>query len=155
MSDVLEEIGLLKLNLGLLEKDVHNVDRLCTKISESIEKMQEVNANLMKIITIHEQKHGHHDITESDLKSDIKELHARVTTVNKELQGRMDEFENAIFQKIDSLKDTLIEDIAAKKQPTSSNKDLDKYTWMVIGAALGFGWVIGNVNLTAIASIFK
>jgi hypothetical protein len=33
--------------------------------------------------------------------------------------------------------------------------EIDRYKWMIIGAALTLGWVIGNVNLSALGNLFK
>ena len=40
----------IEMKVGLLGKDVEQTDRLCEKLSESIEKLQEVNANLLRMI---------------------------------------------------------------------------------------------------------
>ena len=50
-----QKIHDVELKIGLLGKDVEQTDRLCEKLSESIEKLQEVNVNIMRMITLHEQ----------------------------------------------------------------------------------------------------
>jgi chromosome segregation ATPase len=80
-----DEIKDVELEVGLLKKDVELIDRLCAKLSESIEKTSEVSANLAKMITLHEQKHNQHEKVESELKEDIKDLHSRITTINREI----------------------------------------------------------------------
>lgn len=158
MVDI-QEINDLKLDVGLLRKDFENVDRLCFKLSETIEKMQEVNANLTKIISIHEQKHAQHLQTENELKDDVKELHSRITTVNRELYDKMNQLEAHISQKIEILRKDLLDSQKEEQKENSqikgTLKEFDKYKWMIIGASLGFGWLVGNVNLNALAAIFK
>jgi DNA anti-recombination protein RmuC len=151
-----EDIGKLKLEIGLLQKDLQMTDKLWQKVSESIEKIQEINSNLVKMISLHEQKHEQHDIAERDLKEDVKEIHSRITTVNRELTDRMNEVETHLAKKIDDLKAELIDQNLKKEvEESKSFKEFDKYKWMLVGAALGFGWVIGNVNLNTLATIFK
>lgn len=155
MSD---DINNLKLTVGLLQRDFQNTEKLCDKLSESIEKMQEVNANLVKLISLHEQKHQIHTQTEIELKEDVKDLHSRITTVNRDLQERMDQMELHIERKIDVLREDLREKVEEKKEDKNligSIKEIDKYKWMILGAATGFGWVISNVNLNTLASLFK
>lgn len=164
MSD-LNTLQDIKLEIGLMQKDIDMTDRLCAKVSESIEKLQEVNVNLVKMISLHEQKHQLHEQVERDLKDDVKELHSRITTANREMQDKMSQLENHLSDKLDSLKDELLElmrnDLMEKKTESLEKKtstffaEFDKYKWMVVGAALAFGWVIGNVNLSALATIFK
>ena len=78
-----QELQDLKLDIGLLKKDVEQTDELCHKLSDSLNKLQEINVNLMQMITLHEQRHKQHEKSEKELKDDIKELHSRITTVNR------------------------------------------------------------------------
>ena len=147
----------VELKVGLLEKDVQQTDRLCEKLSESINKLQEVNANILRMITIHEHRHEHHERAESEVKDDIKELHSRITTVNREIHERIDEVERHISERIDALRSDLIQ----HKKEEGGNmvgdtlKEIDKYKWMILGAAIAIGWIIGNVNLGVLGTLFK
>jgi chromosome segregation ATPase len=147
----------VELKVGLLEKDVQQTDRLCEKLSESISKLQEVNANILRMITIHEHRHEQHERAETEVKDDIKELHSRITTVNREIHERIDEVERHISERIDALRSDLIQ----HKKEEGSNvvgdtlKEIDKYKWMILGAAIAIGWIIGNVNLGVLGTLFK
>jgi len=147
----------VELKVGLLEKDVQQTDRLCEKLSESINKLQEVNANILRMITIHEHRHEQHERAESEVKDDIKELHSRITTVNREIHERIDEVERHISERIDALRSDLIQ----HKKEEGGNmvgdtlKEIDKYKWMILGAAIAIGWIIGNVNLGVLGTLFK
>ena len=48
-----QKVHELELKVGLLGKDVEQTDRLCEKLSESIAKIQELNVNIMQMITLH------------------------------------------------------------------------------------------------------
>ena len=50
-----QKIHDVELKVGLLQKDVELNDRLCSKLSESITKIQELNVNIMQMISLHEQ----------------------------------------------------------------------------------------------------
>lgn len=152
-----EKMHALELKVGLLDKDIQQTNRLCDKLSESIEKIQEMNANIIRMITIHEQRHEHHDKAEEDLKDDIKELHSRITTVSREIHERIDQVERSITERLDALRNDLIrhkqEDGGGKIGDTL--KEIDKYKWMILGAAIAIGWIIGNVNLGVLGTLFK
>jgi len=146
----------VELKVGLLEKDVQQTDRLCEKLSESISKIQELNVNIMQMISLHEQRHEQHEKAEQELKEDIKELHSRITTVNREIHERIDEVERHISGRIDELRSDLIKH--AKTDPTRLSNalaEIDKYKWMILGAAIAVGWIIGNVNLGVLGTLFK
>ena len=146
----------VELKVGLLEKDVQQTDRLCEKLSESISKIQELNVNIMQMISLHEQRHEQHEKAEQELKEDIKELHSRITTVNREIHERIDEVERHISGRIDELRSDLIK--LAKTDPTRLSNalaEIDKYKWMILGGALALGWLIGNVDLAMLGKLLK
>ncbi len=151
-----QELQNVKLEVGLLKKDIEQTDRLCDKLSESIEKIQEVNINIMRMITLHEQRHEQHEKAEQDLKEDIKELHSRITTVSREMNDRMDQLERHISERIDLLRSDL-----AKHEKADPNRlrntlaEIEKYKWMILGGALALGWVIGHVDLTMLGKLLK
>jgi chromosome segregation ATPase len=147
----------VEMKVGLLQKDVQQSEKLCEKLSESISKLQEVNANILRMITIHEHRHEQHERAETEVKDDIKELHSRITTVNREIHERIDEVERHISERIDALRSDLIQ----HKKEEGGNmvgdtlKEIDKYKWMILGAAIAIGWIIGNVNLGVLGTLFK
>ena len=147
----------VEMKVGLLQKDVQQSEKLCEKLSESISKLQEVNANILRMITIHEHRHEQHERAETELKDDIKELHSRITTVNREIHERIDEVERHISERIDALRSDLIQ----HKKEEGNNvvgdtlREIDKYKWMILGAAIAIGWIIGNVNLGVLGTLFK
>lgn len=152
-----EKMHTLELKVGLLEKDVQQTDRVCEKLSESIEKIQEMNDNMIRMLTIHEQRHDQHEKSEDNLQEDIKELHSRITTVSREIHERIDQVEVRITERLDNIRADLIR----HKQEDNGNKisdtlkEIDKYKWMILGAAIALGWVIGNVNLGVLGTLFK
>jgi uncharacterized FlaG/YvyC family protein len=146
MSFDAEDISDIKLKVGLIEKDVSLTDRLCSKLSESIAKIQELNINIAQMIKLHEQKHDQHEKAEKELKTDIKDLHERI-----------DQVERHISDRIDALRTDLIKhktEDQTNKVPEML-KEIDRYKWMILGAALAIGWIIGNVDLTVLGTLFK
>ncbi len=147
----------VEMKVCLLQRDVQQSEKLCEKLSESISKLQEVNANILRMITIHEHRHEQHERAETEVKDDIKELHSRITTVNREIHERIDEVERHISERIDALRSDLIQ----HKKEEGGNvvgdtlKEIDKYKWMILGAAIAIGWIIGNVNLGVLGTLFK
>jgi len=146
MPNETNEINDLKLKVGLIEKDVSLTDKLCSKLSESITKIQELNVNIAQMITLHEQKHDQHEKVEKELKDDIKDLHDRI-----------DQVERHISDRIDALRADLINHKSEdrKNKVTETLKEIDRYKWMIIGAARAIGWMIGNVDLAVFGTLFK
>ena len=134
----------VELKIGLLGKDVEQTDRLCEKLSESIEKLQEVNVNIMRMITLHEQRHEQHEKVEKEVKDDIKDLHDRI-----------DQVERHISERIDALRNDLMAHRKEDNVIGNTLKEIDKYKWMILGAAIAIGWIIGNVNLGVLGTLIK
>ena len=135
----------LELKVGLLSKDVEQTDRLCEKLSESIAKIQELNVNIMQMITLHEQRHEQHEKVETDLKDDIRDLHDRIDQVERHISARIDALRNDLINHKQQDKNRLPEMLS----------EIEKYKWMILGAAIALGWVIGHVDLTVLGTLFK
>ena len=157
-----QEIGDLKLQVGLLKKDNEMVVNITTKLSESIDKIQEMNSNLLRMISLHDQKHDNHTRTETELKEDIKDLHSRISTVNRELLDKIDEVEHHLAAKLDLLRIELKQREENDNENRKSDEDngnamreIKKYKFAAISVALTLGWILGNIDLALLGKFFK
>lgn len=149
-----ERLNNLKLDVELLKKDVEQFDVLCDKITNSIEKMQDVNNNLLKMISLHEQRHEQHEKAEDDIEEDVKDLHSRITTINREIHDRIDQVEHHITERIDDLRSDLI-----KHKNEDGFKfrlsDIDKVKWFIMGGVLFVGIMLGKFDIFTLFSVVK
>lgn len=151
-----QEMSNLKLEIGLLKKDNQQLTTITNKLSDSIEKIQEMNSNLLRMIALHEQKHESHLRTEDSLKDDVKELHSRVTTVTRELHDKMDQTEKHLSDKIDSLRRELITHKETDKaKPKEILAKIENYKYLILGAVLAAGFLLGNFNSGLFSLLFK
>jgi peptidoglycan hydrolase CwlO-like protein len=81
---------------------------------------------------------------------DIKEIHSRITTVQRELCTEITATENRIIKGIDELKEELKTDqeYHNSKQKTLEQRiaDLEKWRWIIIGAGITGGWVFSKLS---------
>ena len=145
----------LKLKASLLEKDILSADKVINKLSESITKIQELNMNVMQMLTSHQQRHEHHEKSEEDLKEDYKELHSRITTVNRELHDRIDQVERHITERIDALRSDLANHKKQEEKEAAGLDFFDRFKYIILLAVLIVGFIGGQLNLAQIISIFK
>jgi peptidoglycan hydrolase CwlO-like protein len=86
----------------------------------------------------------------ADVKQDIKELHSRITTGNREIMDKLDE-------KIDALAKADKEQHETLKKTMDNVKNrvdvLEKWRWMIVGGALVLGYIIGHLEI--FAKLFK
>ena len=142
-----DKINNLKLDVELLKKDVEQFDTLCDRVTESIEKIQDVNQNLVKMISLHEQRHDQHEKAEDDIEDDIKELHSRITSINREIHDRIDQVEHHITERIDALRSDLIKHKQEDRNPFVKWADIDKVKWFLIGVVLAIGFLLGKIDI--------
>jgi chromosome segregation ATPase len=150
-----QQLSDLKLKTSLLEKDILSAEKVINKLSESISKIQELNMNVMQMLTTHQQMHEHHEKAEEDLKEDYKELHSRITTVNRELHDRIDQVERHITERIDALRSDLANHKKDDKKDLDGLDLFDKFKYIILLAVLIVGFIGGQLNLSQIISIFK
>ena len=78
------------------------------------------------------------------VKSDIKELHSRITTGNREIMDKLDE-------KIDELAQSDKEQHETMTKTMNSIKDrvdiLEKWRFMIVGGAVVLGYMVGNMGI--------
>jgi len=78
----------------------------------------------------------------AEVKSDIRDLHSRITTGNREIMDKLDEKidELARNDKVqhESLRQAMLE--------VKSRVDvLERWRWMIVGAAMVVGWILNKM----------
>ena len=92
------------------------------------------------------------DVTE--VKHDIKEIHSRITTSNREIVDKIDDFQTRIEHKMQAnaqissdqhaeIKKDVVEDLEKMNNRVSA---LEQWKWYVIGGAAGAGFLIGHIS---------
>lgn len=135
------DIHEIDLKINSLSKDFEQIDRLCLKLTESIEKLQEVNISLTKIVVLHEEKHEQHQKNTDRNIVDLREIEHQIDAINRDIVTKFNLFEREHLAKINR-----------ENQP---NLEISKFHWMLLGGALTLGWLLSNVNLVGLASLFK
>ena len=140
-----QEVQDMKLKIGLMEKDISQTNILCERLSHSIEKIQELNQNLLQMITLHDQKHQQHDKAESEIKGDIRDLHDRIDQVERHISQRIDDLRADLMQH--KQRDRfMIGDVTSQ---------VEKWKWMILGAVLTLGFLLGKIEMGTLLSLIK
>ena len=103
-----------------------------------------------------------------EVKEDIKELHSRITTGNREILEKIDAMERRLDEKSttaainaklqhDSIKDDVLSEMKTMtrtldddiKQVSSRVDVLERWRWMIVGGAIVLGYMLGNTNIIA------
>ena len=80
----------------------------------------------------------------ADVKSDIKELHSRITTGNREIMDKLDEKIDALAKSDKEQHETLKSSMDKVKERVDF---LENWKWMIVGGAIVIGYLVGHSDL--------
>lgn len=154
-----------RVEIELLKKDVNIITSLCEKFDTTIEKMQEIASNLSRMVSLQEQRMELQEKTTNEMQSviemrriehnnDIKELHSRITTVNRELSDKIEETEKKILEELHLMRSEL-------KSTKETDKDqhntfihkistLESWQYIAVGGIAVITWILAKADLGAL-----
>jgi peptidoglycan hydrolase CwlO-like protein len=136
----------LKVDVGVLKVKVSTLTDLCNKMDRVIEKLTDNQTTLTN------QIYNDMDKRKEDTVSDIKELHSRITTVDRNLSDKIELTERRIMDEIKSLRDHITEH---NEKEDADIQKLSQWRWMVAGGVIVFAWLVSNVKLEMLGKLFN
>ena len=136
----------MKVDVGVLKQQVLTLTQLCNKMDAVIEKLSD---NQVKM---NEDIYEDMDKKKTETVNDIKELHSRITTVDRNLCDKIELTERRIMEEIRDLRKHITD------HNEKEDKDIKKileWKWMAAGGIIVFVWIATNVNFTALGNLFK
>jgi hypothetical protein len=136
----------LKVEVGVLKEKVNTIAELCEKMDRVIEKLADNNTNMVN------QIYKDMDKRKEDTVGDIKELHSRITTTDRNLSDKIELTERRIMDEIKSLRDHITEH---NKKEDENLQSMLQWKWMVAGGVVVLAWIIANVKLEFLANLLN
>ena len=136
----------LKVEVSVLKEKVSTLTVLCNKMDRVIEKLTDNQTALAN------QIYNDMDKRKEDTVSDIKELHSRITTVDRNLSDKIELTERRIMDEIKSLREHIT---AHNDKEDEDIKKLSQWKWMVAGGVVVLAWIISNIKLDQLAKLFN
>jgi chromosome segregation ATPase len=139
----------LRTELEVLQREVADMKNIHIRLDKAITKITDVSNSIHIMLAVHEEKIERQDEILSDntsqieakrkeLATDIKDLHSRITTINRELYDRITNTEQHIISEnqknIESLKVNLNDRVSI----------LEKWRWLIIGGAVVVGFILNK-----------
>jgi predicted nucleic acid-binding Zn-ribbon protein len=89
-----------------------------------------------------------------DLKADVKEVHSRITTGNREIMDKIDDMDQRLERKLNKSAEVAKEqhheiqiEIQKDIKEIKDRVDiLEKWRWMIVGGAIVLGYLIGHLE---------
>jgi cysteinyl-tRNA synthetase len=143
------------MEIELLKKDVSVIANLCEKFDTTIDKMQEIASHLSKMISLQEQRLESQEESSKEMQSilemrrlehnnDIKELHSRITTVNRELSDKIEETEKAILAELHELRNELRSE---KLSLGDRLKKIEVWKYTMVGGLMIVAYISAKVDI--------
>lgn len=143
-----------------VETEVVVLKTVVSKLDASIEKITQVSTDIGKILAVHEQRLDSIEKVSDQRTEEIKDLHSRITTGNREIVDKIDEMEKRIEFKMrenglaakeqhKAIQEEIQKDITSLNGSFKSIDDrvnsLERWKWWVMGAAASLGFIFGIV----------
>lgn len=135
----------LKVDVEVLKTQVSNITHLCEKMDTVIEKLVDNHDRMVNQIYDDMNKR------KEDTVQDIKELHSRITTVDRNLSDKIELTERRIMEEIKALHSTI------DKHNAKEDEDLKKifqWKWMIAGGVIVLAWLIANIKIDVLLKLF-
>ncbi len=147
-----------RVEIELLKKDVSIMTSLCEKFDKTIDKMQEIASSLSKMVSLQEQRLETQESATKEVQSilemrriehnnDIKDLHSRITTVNRELSDKIEETEKTILAELYEMRKELKSD---KMSFGDRLGKIEVWKYTVVGALMVITWIAAKVDIVKI-----
>lgn len=152
-----------------MEKDISNFSVVFEKLDMAIEKISEVSTDLTRMLAVHEEKLSVHEekiahnknnatMAQESIKEDIKDLHSRITTVNREVSANIIATETKIIANQNGLEKKIMDgQDELKKYFMHSHttlerrvKTLENWRYVLVGIFLAIGIAIGFLTQNSI-----
>ena len=139
------ELNEIQTKIALLEKDAKTGEQIHRRLEIAIDKLSDCAISLKGMLVQQEQKLTRAEQTDDDIfvtlearrkewDNDLKELHSRITTNNRELRESQYQLESKLLNEIRAVRTQLSERVGV----------LEKWRWLIIGGSIIIGLMMSN-----------
>ena len=125
----------LETEVELLKSKVSDMEKLHVRLDDAIGKISEVSNCINRMLAVHEEKISQQEEAalraDAEFKTDIKELHSRITTNYKELADTIAKNHKETEAHVQQLRTELQGRVGV----------LEKWRWLIIGGSIVVGFI--------------
>jgi len=136
----------MKVDIGVLKTQVSTITQLCNKMDTVIDKLMD---NQDKLV---DQIYRDMDKRKQDTVDDIKEVHSRITTIDRNLSDKLELTERRIMEEIKNLRQQITEH---NKKEDSELQKIMEWKWTAAGGIVVIVWLLSNVKLDTITKLLN
>jgi flagellar biosynthesis/type III secretory pathway chaperone len=147
----------IETDVALLKRDTAQMAGVFSKLDDAIDKLGDVANNISKMLAVHEEKLVIHERVDRELfelvekrraemQEDNKEIHSRITTIQREIASELANTEHKIMEAIKEVK-TGVEANRAANQKDSKEletriEQLERWRWILVGGGMVVGFIV-------------
>ena len=125
------------LEIVKLKKDIEQVNRINSRIDIAIDKLTDVSTSIKSMLAVHSEKISRQEQIDEVIFEKLKERAGEIDNVRRELTREIEQSEKRLLLEIKAIRN----DIGARVGM------LEKYRWIILGAAIVIGWIVsGNFS---------
>ena len=126
-----------KIEIVKLKKDIEQVNRINSRIDIAIDKLTDVSSSIKSMLAVHSEKISRQEQIDEVIFEKLKERAGEIDNVRRELTREIEQSEKRLLLEIKAIRN----DIGARVGM------LEKYRWIILGAAIVIGWIVsGNFS---------
>lgn len=134
----------IKVDVGVLKTQVVTLTQLCNKMDSVIDKLMEKQDKITNDL------YDEIAMKRKETVEDIKELHSRITTVDRNLSDKIELTERRIMEKIDDLHATISKH---NEKEDSELKKILEWKWMAAGGIIVLAWILSHIKLDGLGKL--
>lgn len=132
-----QDVTDLKVDVGILQTQVANINVYYEKLDKLIERVVDNQESLTT------QIYEDMDRRKQDTNDNIKELHSRMTTIDRNLADKIELTERRIMEEMKQLRKDITDHNS--KEDEEIRKILE-WKWMAAGGIIVIGWLLSHVK---------
>jgi len=125
----------IELDVEILKKEVSDMKEIHSRLDTAITKITEVSNCINRMLAVHEEKISQQEDIQvrqqTDIDTNVRELHSRITSNQKELLERMSKQHYDTDNEIRSLREDVVNRVGT----------LEKWKYTIIGGAIVIGFL--------------
>jgi hypothetical protein len=123
-----------KVDIAKLKKDVEQIDSIHIRLDKAIDKLTDVSTSIKSMLAVHSEKIARQEQLDEVIFQKITERKEEIEKVNLDITRELGVVERRLLVEIKSLKN----DFGARVSV------LEKYRWIILGAAIVVGWIVSR-----------
>ena len=141
-----QEFTQVQVDVGVLKTQVTTISTLCDKMDKVIERLMDNQDRLV------DQIYTDMDKRKQSTVEDVKELHSRITTVDRSLSDKLELTERRIMEEISKLRKDISDH--NKKEDAELNKILE-WKWMAAGGIVVLAWLLSHIKFDIMTKLLN